>query len=120
MNKLICPKCQSNNIRVQQNYYWCDDCHNSSETTEVKKNKKMNKKLFEELLEIDNQNDLKDLGVTCILVTYKQPFFRNLLSIPFKRFRDIKSFDLADWIIFRDGILEILYYKGLCKIQFIR
>jgi hypothetical protein len=80
----------------------------------------MNKKLFKELLEIDNENDLKDLGVTAIKVTYKQPFIRNLLSILFKRFRDVKSYDLANWVIFRGGILENLYDKGLCKIKFIR
>ena len=79
----------------------------------------MNKKLFNELLSIDNEDDLKDLGIIVINVTYKQPFFRNLLSILFKRFRDVKTFNLTDWIIFRDGILEVLYYKGLCKIKFI-
>ena len=80
----------------------------------------MNKRQFKQLLEIDNENDLKDLGITAINVTYKQSFLRNLLSILFKRFRDVKSYDLANWVIFRDGILENLYDNGRCKIKFIR
>lgn len=80
----------------------------------------MNKTLYNMLLDIDNEADLKDAGVLEIKVEYNQAFLRKVLSMVFKKYKDVQIFDLKNWIIFREGIIENLYNKGKCKVKFIR
>ncbi len=75
-------------------------------------------KAKKELLIIDDPDVLKSEGVEKIKVTYRQRFLRRILSLIFSRYKDIKYFDIHDWVAFREGIIENLYDKKLCKIEF--
>ena len=80
----------------------------------------MNEKTFKELLAIDDANYLKAKGIEEVFVYYNQGFWKNLLSLCFPKFRDISEFNLHNWVIFKDGIINNLYNKGLCEIKFIK
>lgn len=71
-----------------------------------------------ELLIIDDPDILKSEGVEEIKITYRQRFLRRILSFVFSRYKDVKYFDIYDWVAFKEGIIENLYNKNLCKIEF--
>jgi len=56
-------------------------------------------------------------GFTKVVVTYgikvKVPWYKKPFHKP-----DTKEFDLKNWFLFREGIIENLYNKGLIKIDF--
>ena len=73
----------------------------------------------QELLKINDSDKLKKLGVKKVQVTYRQGILNTLISFFYKKNRATKDFKLDYWITFKDGIIENLYNKGLCKINFL-
>jgi len=61
---------------------------------------------MKELLKINDAEILSKKGIKKVKVIYKD--------------KSTKEYDLDYWIAFKDGIIENLYNKKLCKINFIK
>ncbi len=73
----------------------------------------------DELVKIRTERGLEINGVTKIVVEYNMPkrtWFERLFFLNRKKFK--KEFEPRRWVIFRKDIIENLYNKGLCKINF--
>ena len=75
---------------------------------------------FKTLLSINDANALKNLKIKSVKVIYKQGFWLKLLSFFSPKLSDTSEFNLHNWVIFKDGIINNLYNKGLCKIIFVK
>lgn len=81
----------------------------------------MRKHVKDKILSIDNDIPLSNLNVRELIYGAKlAKFIKPKYVIGFQvRYKDRskKKFNIEHWMIFRNGILNNLYYKGFCKIK---